>query len=60
LVEVGLLVAEHGPQDVDAAAGESEDGLTVAFALGAFALVERFGGWAALDADQCRGVEDAL
>src|SRR3954467_14909669 len=29
-VEVGLLVAEHGPQDVDAAAGEGEDGLAVA------------------------------
>ncbi len=40
LVEVGLLVAEHGPEDVDAVAGDGEDGLTVAFALGALAFVD--------------------
>jgi hypothetical protein len=31
------LVAEHCPQDVDAAAGDGEDGLVVPFAFGALA-----------------------
>jgi hypothetical protein len=31
---VGLSVAEHGEQDVDAAAGEADEGGVVAFALG--------------------------
>src|SRR5947209_18327157 len=33
-------VAQHGVQDVDASAGEGEDGLVVAFAFGSFAVVE--------------------
>ena len=34
------VIAEHGPQDVDAAAGEGEDGLLVRFTFGAFAVIE--------------------
>ena len=37
MIEVGLLVAEHGSQDVDAAAGEGQDGLPVALPFAAFA-----------------------
>jgi hypothetical protein len=54
------LVAEHGPEHVDPAAGEGEDGLAVPFALGSFALVVGAGGGTALDADERGGVEDAL
>jgi hypothetical protein len=35
------LVAEHGPKDVNAAAGQGEHGLGVAFALGSFAVDRR-------------------
>ena len=35
-----LAVGEHGPQDVDAATREGDDGLMVAFALLPFARVE--------------------
>lgn len=37
---VNGVVSEHGPQDVDAAAGEGEDGLLVCFTFGAFAVIE--------------------
>src|SRR5919107_109986 len=57
---VATLVAEHGPEHVDPAAGEGEDGLTVPFALGSFALVVAAGGGTALDADERGGVEHAL
>lgn len=40
---VGSSIAQEGPEDVDAAAGEGEDGLGVAFVLGSFALVEPAG-----------------
>jgi len=33
------VVAQHGPQDVEASAGQGEDGLGVGFAFGAFAVV---------------------
>lgn len=36
----GPVVAQQCPQEVDAAAGQGEDGLGVAFALGALAVVE--------------------
>lgn len=39
---VGLVegaVAEHGVEDVAASAGEGDEGLVVAFALGDFAVV---------------------
>jgi len=36
---VGLAVSEHGEEDVDAAAGQADDGSVVAFAFGAFAVV---------------------
>jgi hypothetical protein len=35
---VGAVVAEHGPEDVDTAAGEGEHCLFVAFAFGSLAL----------------------
>ena len=40
---VGPSVAEEGPEDVDAAAGQGEDGLDVALAFGSFAFVEPAG-----------------
>src|SRR5579875_2164445 len=55
---VGLVVAEHGPQDVDAAAGQGQDGLGVLFALGSLAVIEGPGLLAASDADQGGCVED--
>jgi hypothetical protein len=36
---IGLVVARHGPHDVEAAAGKCQHGLGVAFPLGAFAAV---------------------
>ena len=48
---VGLVVAEHGPEHVDASSGEGEDGLGVPLALGSFAVVVGLRGWAVLDAD---------
>ena len=33
------VVAEHRPQDVEASAGQGQDGLDVGFAFGAFAVV---------------------
>src|SRR5204862_3746156 len=59
-VLVGAIVAEQCPQDVDASAGEGEDGLDVALAFGAFAVIEASGVRAGLDAEQGGGVEDAL
>jgi Helix-turn-helix domain len=38
---VGGAVSEHGPQDVQAAPGEGDEGLLVGFAFAAFAVVER-------------------
>jgi hypothetical protein len=40
---VGLLGVEHGEDDVAASSGEADDGGVVAFAFGAFAVVEGFG-----------------
>jgi hypothetical protein len=37
---VGLAGLEHGPEHVDAAAGQGDDGLVVGFALASFAGVE--------------------
>ena len=36
---IGLVVAQHGPHDVEAAAGKCQHGLGVAFPFGAFAVV---------------------
>src|SRR5712691_4541876 len=41
---VGLAGGEHGEDDVAAAAGQADQGSVVAFAFGAFAVVERLGG----------------
>src|SRR3954453_9510519 len=41
---VWLAVCEDGVQDVDAAAGERDDGLVVGLVFGAFAGVEGFAG----------------
>jgi hypothetical protein len=38
------LVAEHGPEHVDAAPGKGQDGLAVSFAFGSFPLVVGAGG----------------
>jgi hypothetical protein len=48
---VGTVVAEHGPEHVDASSGEGQDSLGVAIALGSFTVVVGRRGWAALDAD---------
>lgn len=37
------VVAEHGPDDVDAASGEGDEGLFVGGAFCAFAVVEHSG-----------------
>lgn len=36
---VGGAVAQHGPEDIEPASGQGQDGLFVVFAFGAFALV---------------------
>jgi hypothetical protein len=36
----GLPAVEHGPEDVDAPAGEGEDGLVMAFSMASLAVVE--------------------
>jgi hypothetical protein len=55
----GSSVVEHGPEDVDAPAGEGEDGLVVAFALASLAVVE---GAAVGVAERAEGglIEDAF
>jgi len=50
LLVVGV-VAEHGPQHVVSSACQREDGLGVAFALGALAGVVVLGGWVVVDAE---------
>lgn len=57
---VAPSVTDQGPQDVDAAAGEREESLDVAFALGALAIVKFSRVGVALNADQRGDVEDAL
>ena len=37
---VGGVVAEHGPEDVDAASGEGDEGLFMGLAFSAFPVVE--------------------
>ena len=49
---VGAVVAEHGPEHVDASSGEGQDSLGVPFATGSFAVVVGVRGWAVLDAVQ--------
>jgi hypothetical protein len=44
---VGTVVAEHGPEHVDASSGEGQDSLGVPLALGSFAVVVGLRGWAA-------------
>src|SRR5271155_3141669 len=36
---IGLVVAQHRPQDVEASSGQGQDGLGVGFAFGSFAVV---------------------
>ena len=50
---VWLPVAEHGEQDVDAAAGEADEGGVVSFALGAFAVVVGAAGWVGAEGCEC-------
>jgi len=47
---VGGVVAQHGPEDVDAASGKSEEGLFVAFPFAALSVVVSPGGRAVLQA----------
>jgi WD40-like Beta Propeller Repeat len=56
---VWLSGSEHGVQDVDAPAGEGDDGLVVAFAFGALAGVEGAAG-GVVERAEGRLVEDAL
>src|SRR5687768_1765974 len=53
---VGLAVAEHGVQDVDAASCERDDGLVVGLAFGSFAGVEGAAGGVAERAE--RGLDE--
>lgn len=46
-LSVGGVVAEHGPEDVEAAPGQGEHGLDVCFSFAAFAVVVDPGGGAA-------------
>src|SRR5271156_7220739 len=48
---VGGVVAEHGPLDVEASAGQGEDGLGVGFAFGSLAVVVDAGGGIGADGD---------
>ena len=48
---VGGVVAQHGPQDVEASAGQGEDGLGVGFAFGSLAVVVGPGGGVGADGD---------
>jgi hypothetical protein len=49
---VVALVAQRGPNDVDAMAGEGEDGLAVSVSFRSFAVIEGSGRRAALNADR--------
>lgn len=42
---VGLVVAEHGEQDVDSSSGQADQGGVVSFTGGAFAVVVGAAGW---------------
>jgi hypothetical protein len=53
---VGGVVAEHGPQDVEAAAGQRENGLDVGLAFGAFPVVIGAGCGVVPDGDLSRQV----
>jgi hypothetical protein len=56
------VVAEHGREDVEAPAGEGDDGLDVAFSFGAFPQVVGLGNGAASDAvegGEVAGAEEA-
>jgi hypothetical protein len=46
------IVSEHGPENVEASAGQCDDGLGMAFAFGSFSLVVSLGGWAPADAGE--------
>lgn len=48
---VDRVIAEHGPQDVEPAMGQGDDGLGVGFAYGSFAVVEGAGGGIVADRD---------
>lgn len=57
---VAALVSDEGPQDVDAASGQGEDGLGMALTFDALAIVEASGFGVVLDTDQRRCVEDSI
>jgi hypothetical protein len=57
---VGRLVAEHAVQDVDAAAGQCQDGLVLGLALGSLASVGGLAGRVAAGCDERGLVEEAL
>src|SRR5271165_7423956 len=56
---IGPVVAQHGPQDVEASAGQGEDGLGVGFAFGTFAVVVGARGRVGADGDLGREVAGA-
>ena len=53
------VVAQHGPQDVEASAGQRQDGLGVGFAFGSFAVVVGARGGVGADGDVCGQVAGA-
>ena len=60
--DVGGVVAEYGPDDVDASACKSEERLFVCFAFGAFAVIERSGcraGFQARERSQVAGSQQS-
>src|SRR5271166_5687799 len=59
---IGRVVAQHGPQDVEASAGQGEDGLGVGFAFESFAVVVGARGGVGADGDvsgQVAGAQQA-
>jgi choline dehydrogenase-like flavoprotein len=59
---IGPVVAQHGPQDVEASAGQGDGGLGVGFAFGAFAVVVGTRGEVGADGDlggQVAGAQQA-
>ncbi len=56
--DVGLSGPQYGVQHVDASAGQGDDGLVVAFALGSFPVVEGAAGRVALQGAERGLVED--
>lgn len=56
---VSGVVAEHGPQDVESAAGQGDDGLGVGFSFGSLAVVVDARGRIGAAGDLCGQVAGA-